>query len=115
MANRKQHNDSRSDRRGVASASTGQKDIKIEDRWYPINEWKELSDEQKKQVTNLTAQRRKKGKNKDRKRKAAAVKKKKAKDKDEQPDSSDDEEETDHAGDQFGRAGHKKGKKSAKK
>ena len=117
VANRKQHNDSRSDRRGVASASTGgQKDIKIEDRWYPMNEWKELSDEQKKQVTNLTAQRRKKGKNKDRKRKAAAVKKKKAKDKDEQPDSSEEEEETDHAGDQFGRAGHtKKGKKSAKK
>jgi hypothetical protein len=122
VANRKQYIDSRSDRRGVASASTGQKDIKIEDRWYPINEWKELSDEQKKQVTNLTAQQRKRGKNKDRQRKAAAVKKKKKKakdkdkDKDEQSDSSKDEEETDHAGNQFGRAGHnKKGKKSAKK
>jgi predicted Fe-S protein YdhL (DUF1289 family) len=80
-----------------------------------VNEWKELSDEQKKQVTNLTAQRHKKGKNKDRKQKAAAVKKK-VKNKDEQPDSSEEEEETDHAGDQFGRAGHnKKGKKSAKK
>ena len=44
------------------------------------------------------------------------MKRKKAKDKDEQPDSSEEEEETDHAGDQFGRAGHnKKGKKSAKK
>ena len=44
MANRKQHNESQSDRRGVASASSANKDIKVEDRWYPINEWKELSD-----------------------------------------------------------------------
>ena len=42
-------------------------------------------------------------------------KKVKVKDKDKQPDSSEEEEDTDHAGDQFGRAGHKKGKKSAKK
>jgi hypothetical protein len=66
------------------------------------------------QVTYLSVK-CKKGKNKDRKRKAAAVKKKKAKDKDEQPDSSNDEEVTDHTSDQFGRAGHKNGKKSAKK
>ena len=45
MANWKQHYNSQSDRRGVVSASTGHKDIKVEDRWYPINEWKELSDE----------------------------------------------------------------------
>ena len=47
VATRQQHNDSRSDQLRVASASTGHKDVKIEDRWYPINERKELSGEQK--------------------------------------------------------------------
>ena len=120
VASRKEHQSAKGNHGGVSAIEAKSKNL--DGHWYSKEEWRQLTPDQQAKVRELQKKNkdRKTKKSEKKKRKAAAAKKKQkqASKNEEASSSSEDEHDrqpSDNAGDQFGRAGHKKPDKKKKK